>query len=745
MSQSADLYTKLPSYTPSTRLLRVQPAIDPSDGIECELLVYDIRHAPSYRALSYAWKEHRGVVQVDRDVAQQREGRLEIIDGPLSRISLTVSPSLTLAIRRLRSRHTPQFFWIDAVCINQQDDEERSMQVALMGTIYEGASEVVIWLGERETQDELGEWLQGAYSRTVVNLDFSSVEVARSLVNQYIAGFKMLRDEYNGPVVQKTDVYGAFCLVWLLAQGYNPSDIVFYHNSMFKNRFRMEWAAQVSEGLKAIMARDWWRRAWVVQETVLARRATVVYGTLSAPWLMFADAAMKVSQQKFGQDAEQFSVLGLIPSLVFQVRVGTADALDDFSALVLAIEYTRVERDHKAAVQLLSLLRRFRTRMATDDRDKIFAFHGLATVQTSRPLAINYTMSKRELYIATASHIIEQTRSLSVLRGTLGHTSSPESPPSTNTLDRASKTAYGTTLRRSELPSWVTDWSKLPTDGSLEIDRLDRLEHYSAGDAYSAVHIYSSGILETRGYVVAKVISVAAEIPQPTLERLRQAIRSWCTWWSNHTQQDEAFDDNSVFYTAMCGHLLHNPHGSSNSVVEHSNYRRSDASAILQACKVWLTDTTTQRNRKTAMIGDLVANSYQEPVAVTRLKNSYFYSVRAATSSRRLFTFRRNNASLNELPPKTDIGVGPLNIQAGDIIYIPDGSKVPLIIRRAPTEPGHTFMPGAQSYGISTPERGGINVGSEAQLYRLIGDAYVHGFMDGEALWRSSKVSVLFC
>ncbi|KAK2004238.1 hypothetical protein LX36DRAFT_696244 [Colletotrichum falcatum] len=54
----------------------------------------------------------------------------------------------------LRIRRGPEVagkkFWIDAVSINQTDDEERSSQVKLMAAIYSSADSVLIWLGEED-------------------------------------------------------------------------------------------------------------------------------------------------------------------------------------------------------------------------------------------------------------------------------------------------------------------------------------------------------------------------------------------------------------------------------------------------------------------------------------------------------------------------------------------------------------------------------------------------------------------
>jgi len=136
MSDADSLYVTLPLKPPTIRLLEVQPAIDPSDSINCELRAWVLESAPSYKALSYAWKEHQGAERVDGHQDVQREGRLEIANvyPSKSSSSVAVSPSLTLAIRRQRRKTRSVFLWIDAVCIDQEDNVERTDQVALMGT-----------------------------------------------------------------------------------------------------------------------------------------------------------------------------------------------------------------------------------------------------------------------------------------------------------------------------------------------------------------------------------------------------------------------------------------------------------------------------------------------------------------------------------------------------------------------------------------------------------------------------------
>lgn len=86
--------------------------------------------APPYAALSYCWGEELNKLFV---LVNQQE--------------MAVNSNLHAALLRLRSRKV-NCVWVDAVCINQDDMEERSIQIGRMAGIYRQAQEVVVWLGE---------------------------------------------------------------------------------------------------------------------------------------------------------------------------------------------------------------------------------------------------------------------------------------------------------------------------------------------------------------------------------------------------------------------------------------------------------------------------------------------------------------------------------------------------------------------------------------------------------------------
>ncbi|KAF2019183.1 HET-domain-containing protein [Aaosphaeria arxii CBS 175.79] len=113
------------------RLLFLMPG-ELEDPLVIHLLSVPLREAPSFEALSYTWGTP--------------EDTLDISCGPRGGI-VSIRPNLRDALQYLRLPHDIKKLWVDALCINQEDIEERSSQVAMMASIYWHASQVVVWLG----------------------------------------------------------------------------------------------------------------------------------------------------------------------------------------------------------------------------------------------------------------------------------------------------------------------------------------------------------------------------------------------------------------------------------------------------------------------------------------------------------------------------------------------------------------------------------------------------------------------
>ncbi|KAF2654540.1 hypothetical protein K491DRAFT_564395, partial [Lophiostoma macrostomum CBS 122681] len=108
---------------------------DGSDSsIQCDLRVINLEpgNFPSFAALSYVW-----------GIATATEGHF-VSCGVYT---LRVTPNCHSALWHLRERLGGFTIWIDALCINQKDEEEKMYQISMMGDIYSKAETMYVWLG----------------------------------------------------------------------------------------------------------------------------------------------------------------------------------------------------------------------------------------------------------------------------------------------------------------------------------------------------------------------------------------------------------------------------------------------------------------------------------------------------------------------------------------------------------------------------------------------------------------------
>lgn len=111
---------------------------DFSSPISCSLSVVSLDSHPVFDALSYVWG--KSFVR----------HRIKINGAPLF-----ITTNLYTVLNRLRRAQTTLTLWIDAICINQNDIDERNQQVPLMCRIYSQALIVIIWLGDADHETEM--------------------------------------------------------------------------------------------------------------------------------------------------------------------------------------------------------------------------------------------------------------------------------------------------------------------------------------------------------------------------------------------------------------------------------------------------------------------------------------------------------------------------------------------------------------------------------------------------------------
>ena len=132
-SQPSYIYKPLSS-PEHTRLVKFQPVWRGDDRIRFTLEEVPIAKCPPYVAISYTWG-----------------GQIPSVPVTCDDLHMLITENAFLALKRLRPRlggpRKPSHYWIDAICINQDDIVEKSNQVQRMVGIYKNAQCVAVWLG----------------------------------------------------------------------------------------------------------------------------------------------------------------------------------------------------------------------------------------------------------------------------------------------------------------------------------------------------------------------------------------------------------------------------------------------------------------------------------------------------------------------------------------------------------------------------------------------------------------------
>jgi hypothetical protein len=202
-SNATGIYSPL-GESDEIRLLCLQPRV--SGGlIRCTLKHTWLSSKIPYEALSYMWGP--------------QEFRTIEINGKLCHVRI----NLWQALSHLCLENRCRTIWIDALCINQADINERNHQVMQMGKIYRDASRVVVWLGESDSASSTAmEKLQEA------GLGRESGE--------------------------------AYC-------------------SLFGN-----YSTDTLNNIHSLFHREYWSRLWIVQEVTLAREVIIQCGPETIAW-----------------------------------------------------------------------------------------------------------------------------------------------------------------------------------------------------------------------------------------------------------------------------------------------------------------------------------------------------------------------------------------------------------------------------------------------------------------------------
>ena len=343
------------------------------DEISCHLVNSSLESPLEYEALSYVW-------------AQEPGHRYIRLNGSMHQITT----NLFLALRRLRKASDARYIWIDALCINQDNGEERNHQVALMGSIYESCTRALLWLGDYESpagsprqtltieEAETQSWEEiSAEQTSMQDKGFAAMNTVHELsINKHLSATSFFEE------IVKSD---------------ERNDL--HHLRSFGSIFDLTW----------------WTRIWTIQEAVLPLMATVLYGSFAVKWEVF-ETAEKCAYQHATTCCHYTFIPSMagIENFIFEFT-NTVRRFGTTVRSLIALRTTRRERNTDTILPLHRILWNHRDREASEPRDLFYGLLGLIGGMVS-DLMVDYKLPCEAVFKIATLLSIQQTGKLYILQ-----------------------------------------------------------------------------------------------------------------------------------------------------------------------------------------------------------------------------------------------------------------------------------------------------------------------------------------
>jgi hypothetical protein len=649
---------------------------------------------PSYKALSYTWGDNT-------------ETRYIYINGKRLKITL----SLAIALSHLKPKSESLKIWIDQICINQEDNKEKSEQVGIMGRIYRNTEEALVWLGPAaDGSDALMDMFNklGAF-----------------------AGEFDLPGYYQGNYAELQDI----------EMEVNPQDpkTIEYHT--FCDSIVPELTHALFASLMAFYKRPWFNRAWVVQEFSLPPRVTFVCGhkTIGAEILMVVWQMMTITMfpkiiRASSNDRTTITLLETIsdmdpltPYFLSRRRRKAGDkGLIPSEGLYKTLQRTYVEQ----SVQ------------ATQGCDMVYGLLGLVNDAKQLGISADYSEKNQQLqtaltYTRTARAIISsgkvdllvfaqhQKKDITLpswvpdwrsqLRQSFADNDGQEQ------VDFATLAISRHLDKNGMLPSWVPDWrSDLRRSFAwLRVEENGPLFHACADQPLELCHGNDDRVLTLKGYKVDEIEEVggpwtggsrvldgtSARFPHEEYLNYLAQIRQMCLLskakgtdiYPNSDRRDEA--------------IWRIPVG---DIDQDDNYFPIRAS---QSCKLKYDHCVAELE----LIVQVHSMSSVEEYRTRAAEVMAMGQMEVAGTNVRGNTGALYRTRMQELKGKRPflshigyVGMGPSYMRHGDIIVVLSGASLPFIVRP---------------------------LGEDR--FRFLGECYCDGVMDGEIVNRRARETIV--
>ncbi|KAM0200110.1 hypothetical protein ACHAQI_011784 [Fusarium lateritium] len=327
-------------------------------------LGHGLRTLPSFEAVSYVWGDPSGncglMVEEEYGLTSfpSQHGTSAMIPNTdkgsaVREGTVSIGRNLADALRHLRQKSESRTIWVDALCINQSDSEERAVQILRMRDIYTMATRVIVWLG-LETADS--------------NMAIDAIELLSSQI-----------DFSTFDLDAKSNTLAVYhgCDDWVKDQ------------NMALPLTQDEWHA-----IADLLSRKWFQRLWVRQEVTLANSdAIAMVGERIVKWNRLVGAAILIH----GNEA--------LPLITLPDNTAFSRALTNITGF----------RKIKAIKCLDSLIMATYHCECSDDKDRVYGLLGIIDPSVAVKIIPDYTKPTINAYSSLALASIEYYQNLDIL------------------------------------------------------------------------------------------------------------------------------------------------------------------------------------------------------------------------------------------------------------------------------------------------------------------------------------------
>ncbi|KAL9595844.1 MAG: hypothetical protein Q9219_006186 [cf. Caloplaca sp. 3 TL-2023] len=639
-----DVYKYLPLnfFPTSIRLLSVRPS-SAYGAINCTLDLADLATKPQYHALSYTWGPP--TLQAAQKGMTDEKRCLIVCNGWEVRVPQNLFDFLCHAAKDSASGP----WWIDAICINQENILERNQEILKMRDIYANASHVVVWLGEE--------------------------------------------DEYTVPALEL-----------LTALGSKDPDVLkqvdplsAYSDTRNKTQNILSLAIEDSDwrALALFYKRAWFSRVWILQECRVAQTTVYLCGNYNVDKEHLLHVALYVAGS-YWAGTKGFGALDNDSPENHKPSILSTD----YVALVL---YHIFYRDHEYGSSLGTAIINSRANYSSDPRDKVYGllgfFEGSREERESNALmSPDYRKPTSQIYIEAAEYIMRSSGDLSIL---------------SVVEDRLYRKTEG-------LPSWVPDFSATSVTSLGHKKRttyrasrgLRATWQRRDGSAMLSLRASQIGLIRdsaeskielANDFCCQHLLRIVSEMDGYYFNGQTRMEALWRTLIEdsgNHRGKGNyKFPAPRCFETAFRSFWLYN---AASWLLRPGQTETSDHSIAVNGSILSLLNELAVRDSRGIIPGVVEIVEFAKHRALVdddfeqHLRLAAPYD--AAFSQLSYLRFFRTENSM--------IGMGPLSLEVGDSVWLVPGSEVLVVLRKRP----------------------GVN------RYELVGDCYVHGLMDGEAV-----------